>query len=459
MSVLNILRKDNTRRFSIVLSLAILVGSAWMAMSTIEAFKQIASDTDAIQSRIYLTSKMVGKLVDMETGQRGYVLTGDKEFLDPYHAASDDVGILINELKPLYQDEPDSAPALDDISALASQKIVFLNKTIALRSSGHPEEASELIASGEGKRIMDDIRDIVSRLEATDRTHITQHFQLTEELSRRTLVTVLLGFAIGTSILFAVFVLFDREVLARRAAMEALTDSRDELQRSNEELEHFAYVASHDLQEPLRKIASFAQLLERKYKQNLDETGVRYIGYLVDGAQRMSDLINDLLMYSRVGRKGKPFAPVDLDAAVARVRDSLSMAIQDAGATIDVDPLPTLEGDGSQLSQVFQNLMANALKFRSKEPPLVQVKCREEADRWVFTVRDNGIGIAPEHQAVIFRMFQRLHTREEYPGTGIGLALCKRIVNRHGGDIWVESPAEGGSAFHFTISKSLKGKN
>jgi light-regulated signal transduction histidine kinase (bacteriophytochrome) len=248
-------------------------------------------------------------------------------------------------------------------------------------------------------------------------------------------------------------------VLARRSALKALAASRDELARSNEELEQFAYAASHDLQEPLRKIASFAQLLERKYKANLDETGERYISYLVDGAHRMSDLINDLLMYSRAGRKGTPFAEVDMNRLVARMLDTLSMAMRDVDARVETGPLPQVLADESQLSQVFQNLVANALKFHGDELPLVRISCEEEPGRFVFTVQDNGIGIAPEHKEVIFRMFQRLHTREQYPGTGIGLALCKRIVNRHGGDIWVESAPGQGTAFRFSLPKQLEQTN
>lgn len=456
MRLMEVFLKDHARRFFIVLSLSIMAATAWMALTTIESFRKSEADTELLERRIRTNIKLASVLVDMETGQRGYVLSGNPVFLERYEESSRLLPLLSDEFLSLYKDAPGPHDDLDALKAVMADKIAFMNHTIELRSSGSSELAASLISSGEGKTQMDNIRAILSKLETTDRTHINQHHEESGMLAAKTRWTVFAGFGIGISILFTVFLLFDREVIARKAAMQGLTEYRDELERSNEELEHFAYVASHDLQEPLRKIASFAQLLERKYKQNLDETGLRYIGYLVDGAHRMSDLINDLLMYSRVGRKGKPFAPVDLNNVTARVKESLSMAIQEAGAAVKIDPMPTLEGDESQLAQVLQNLVANALKFRSQEPPLVRVQCREEKDRWVFTVQDNGIGIAPEHQAVIFRMFQRLHTREEYPGTGIGLALCKRIVNRHGGDIWVESPPEGGSAFRFTISKSLK---
>jgi PAS domain S-box-containing protein len=243
----------------------------------------------------------------------------------------------------------------------------------------------------------------------------------------------------------------DRDITDRKLAEEALAGQSRELARSNAELGQFAYVASHDLQEPLRMVASYMQLLSRRYKGKLDADADEFIAFAVDGATRMQRLINDLLMYSRVGTKGKEPALTDCGAVIGYALANLQEAIKDKGATVSYDPLPTVMGDDLQLTQLFQNLIGNAIKFTGDEPPKVHVGAKPQGDEWLFSVRDNGIGIAPEHFERIFQIFQRLHGREEYPGTGIGLAVCKKIVERHGGRIWLESEPGNGTTFHFVI--------
>jgi len=224
-----------------------------------------------------------------------------------------------------------------------------------------------------------------------------------------------------------------------------------ELEHSNRELEQFAYVASHDLQEPLRMVSSYTELLERRYGDKLDDKAREFIGYAVDGAVRMQRLINDLLEFSRVSTRGKALQPVDVTRVLGTVRANLSVAIQDAGALVTNDDLPTVMADETQLVQLLQNLIGNAIKFRGRERPHVHVGAQATATEWVFAVRDNGIGIAPEYFERIFVIFQRLHARDEYPGTGIGLAVCRRILDRHGGRIWVESEPGRGSTFYFAL--------
>lgn len=239
------------------------------------------------------------------------------------------------------------------------------------------------------------------------------------------------------------------ELVAQRTA--ALAQRSDELARSNADLEQFAYVASHDLQEPLRMVSSYLQLLEKRYKDKLDQDATTFIGFAVDGAVRMQNLINDLLTYSRVGSKGAPFQPVDCAQVMEMVLHALQVNITDSQGQVSVDRLPVVMGDAMQLTQLFQNLLANALKFRGESPPCVHVSAERNGACWVFSVADNGIGIAPEYFNRIFVMFQRLHGRRAYSGTGIGLAICKKIVERHGGSIWVESMPGEGANFKFTI--------
>ena len=225
----------------------------------------------------------------------------------------------------------------------------------------------------------------------------------------------------------------------------------DELRRSNAELEQFAYIASHDLQEPLRAMAGMVQLLEQRYKGQLDERADEYILHAVDASNRMARLINDLLAYSRVDQRGKPLEPVNSAACVQAAILNLDTAIRESGAKVTCEDLPTVTANGFQLTQLFQNLIGNSLKFRGQREPRVEIRAMKLNDAWQFSVCDNGIGIEPQYFERIFLVFQRLHTRREYPGTGIGLALCKKIVERHGGRIWVESEPGQGSTFHFTI--------
>lgn len=231
---------------------------------------------------------------------------------------------------------------------------------------------------------------------------------------------------------------------------EELRKTVADLERSNAELERFAYVASHDLQEPLRMVSSYTQLLEKRYKDKLDANAHDFINYAVDGAKRMQNLINDLLTYSRVGTRGKLFEPTDCKAVFDAAIANLDAAIKENKAKVTYDPLPMVMSDEGQLVQLFQNLIGNAIKFHGKKPPRVHVSARPDGDKWVFSIKDNGIGIDPQYFERIFIIFQRLHS-EGYPGTGTGLAIAKRIVERHGGRIWIESAPDKGSTFHFTI--------
>ncbi|HEY9808599.1 MAG TPA: PAS domain S-box protein [Halomicronema sp.] len=239
--------------------------------------------------------------------------------------------------------------------------------------------------------------------------------------------------------------------LERRRFEQALQQHAAELARSNAELEQFAYITSHDLQEPLRAVISYTQLLSRRYHNQIDDKANEYIDFVVDGATRMQVLIQDLLAYSRVGTKGKALVPVDCNTVLNTALANLQMAINESKSTIISQELPTLLADSTQLVQLFQNLIGNSIKYRSSEPPVIEIQVQLQENEWLFLVRDNGIGFDAKYRDRVFLVFQRLHTREEYPGTGIGLAVCKKIVERHGGKIWVESSFGLGSTFYFTI--------
>jgi PAS domain S-box-containing protein len=247
-----------------------------------------------------------------------------------------------------------------------------------------------------------------------------------------------------------------RDITERKRVQQALEKQAQELARSNAELEQFAYVASHDLQEPLRMVSSYAQLLLRRYQGQLDSEADEFIEFMVGGATRMQELINDLLAYSRVGTQGKIFKTIDCNQVLKQVLDSLRATIEATQARIIIDPLPVLTADPAQLVQLFQNLLSNALKFHGQAPPDIRISATEEAGKTLFLVADNGIGIDPQYAERIFLLFQRLHTTREYPGTGIGLAICKKIVELHGGRIWIESKPGEGTIFYFTIPSKLK---
>ena len=237
----------------------------------------------------------------------------------------------------------------------------------------------------------------------------------------------------------------------QQVAEKKLAEKAEELARSNHDLEQFAYVASHDLQEPLRMVAAYTQLLAERYRGKLDENADKYIGYAVEGALRMQTLILDLLAFSRVGRTEPGRKNGDCNVALKIAMANLQTAIGESGAIITHDELPSVAVDQPQLVQLFQNLVGNAIKFRAAEAPVIRVSAEKHDSSWLFSVADNGIGISPQYQDKVFVIFQRLHTREEYAGNGVGLAICKKIAEYHGGRIWVESEPGCGATFHFTL--------
>jgi hypothetical protein len=275
--------------------------------------------------------------------------------------------------------------------------------------------------------------------------------QGTGPFARETLNTSLLALQIYVGIVAVTGLLLATSLLERERAEESLARRAEELARSNGELEQFAYVASHDLKEPLRMVTSYLQLLEKRYRSRLDSDAKDFIDFAVDGGTRMASLIDGLLAYSRVGTHGATLQPTACESVLDGAIANLDAAIRDSAAELTHDRLPTVVADATQLQQVFQNLIANAIKFRNKRPPKVHVSAKRGKREWLISVTDNGIGIDPQYSDRIFVVFQRLQGRHEYAGTGIGLAICKKIIERHGGRIWFDSTPGNGSTFHFTL--------
>jgi light-regulated signal transduction histidine kinase (bacteriophytochrome) len=248
------------------------------------------------------------------------------------------------------------------------------------------------------------------------------------------------------------------EILHRQRAQEILLQTARELERSNHDLEQFAYVASHDLQEPLRAVGGYVKLLQHRFPKELDSKALEFIAGAADGAARMERLITDLLAFARVGTQGGEFVRADLNDLFREAVHNLQASVREAQAIITSETLPRLTVDATQMLQLFQNLLGNAIKFRSVRPARIHVNARRDEGHWILSVRDNGIGIDPKYYQRIFQIFQRLHTRTYYPGTGIGLAICKKIVERHGGAIWVESVPGEGTTFSFSIQEPPSGQ-
>ncbi|MFJ1827761.1 ATP-binding protein [Streptomyces sp. NPDC088178] len=458
---------------------------------------------DRIQPARSSSFQLQNALLDQETGVRGYALTGDSTFLRPYEAGMRDEKLRLAGVRALVGNEQPFARDLDRIAAAAREwRSLHAEPLVAaVRQDGPASESSAPIRRS--NREFDTLR----RLYATQQAHLdVARDRARADLSTarttrdQVLISLVLGFLLAVlSLSLLLYRMVGRplsrltgasetvssgafhnrievdgpsDVRAvaaavedmRRRIVEELAESREretlladqtrELRRSNGELEQFAYVASHDLQEPLRKVASFCRLLEKRYGPELDDRARQYIDYAIDGAGRMQVLIDDLLTFSRTGRVHDKWKPVGLDRTLDRALTNLALVVEESGATVVREgPLPEVTGDATALAMVWQNLIGNAVKFRRPDVPCrITVGCAREGDDWHFRVTDNGIGIAPESAQDVFVVFQRLHSRDEYEGTGIGLALCRKIVEFHGGRIRLdpETAAEG-TCIHFTL--------
>jgi signal transduction histidine kinase len=448
-------------------------------------------DPELIQAQNLTTA-----LLDQETGLRGYLLSGQRDFLAPFEQGRVDQDRAAEELRRLGATA--GTPLGADLDAVLSTAEQWQATARQLTQAGAIDPA--LVERS--KTQFDSLRAALTTMRGDlERARVTDRDSLYDAATVLSVVFAIIAVLLG--ILFLVLTIgFNRSVarplrrladqvrdvtehdihneiqsrggpaelvglasdvenMRRRIVTEVnelqraheLLDVRTQaLQRSNSDLEQFAYVASHDLQEPLRKVASFCQLLQRRYQGQLDERGDQYIEFAVDGAKRMQVLINDLLAFSRVGRRSGDTVVVDTADLFNTAVGNLEPVIADTGAEVTQSGLPEVRGEASLLTAVFQNLISNALKFRGANPPVVQVSAERDGDEWVFTVADNGIGVEPEYADRIFVIFQRLHPKNAYPGTGIGLAMCRKIIEHHGGRIWLDTDSGGsGSRFSFTL--------
>jgi len=458
--------------FGTALAILILVGVlSYRGMIQNDEDRQWVTHTYLVLGQV---DAVVTDLLNAETGERGFILTGETSFLEPYTDAYARVNGDVVELRRLTSDNPVQQRALDGVEPLISERLEMLRDRVEMRRKSGLVSEAELIRQGPGKQHMDKIRAQLAGMKQEENRLLKLRTEEAAKSSQNTRTVIVSGEMLGIAFLCLAGVVVGQEMGQRRRAEEGvralnadleqrvadrtaeLNERAKELARSNSELQQFAYVASHDLQEPLRMVASFTQLLGKRYKDQLDDDARDFINYAVDGATRMQTLISDLLNYSRVGTQGKLLVPTDSEALFQRVLESLQISIEESGATIACDPLPMVMADPQQLGQLFQNLLMNAIKFRGEKPPHIRISTERNGNEWKISVRDNGIGISQEHTDRVFIIFQRLHTKTEYPGTGIGLAICKKIVERHGGRIWIEASPGGGTTFCFTISAAGK---
>ncbi|HEX3719822.1 MAG TPA: CHASE3 domain-containing protein [Verrucomicrobiae bacterium] len=395
------------------------------------------------------------QLTDAETGQRGYLLTGKDSYLEPLQTSVSKIPSLLSRLRALRAVAHPDLKAMDRLQELIKLKADELEYTLAARRSQGEAAALIIVNTDKGKKTMDEVRRLCGEMTYQENTLLRAREASLVAGTRRS-VAVLMAGTILTLILVAGSGWLTSQAMRKRMESEArLIDSVKLLNASNRELEQFAYVASHDLQEPLRMVSNYCQLLGRRYKGRLDSDANEFIEFAVSGAQRMQKLIDDLLAYSRVGSRAAKPVRTSVDVCFRDVLKNLEALITETGAVVTHDPLPEVDVDPNQLVQLLQNLIANGIKFSGKNtPPKIHVSVENKETEWLFGVRDQGIGIAPEYFDRIFVIFQRLHSKHEYPGTGIGLAICKKIVDAYGGTIRVESTPGQGSTFYFTLPRN-----
>jgi signal transduction histidine kinase len=432
----------------LLMMLIIAVGAAF---STVEELRREQQAVIVREYRFAL-NRVVVAVLQMETGQRGYLITGEEPYLVPYEQGRRTIAKALGDVARFSPVDLGMRVPVRPIAELVSDKMAELDRTVMLRRDVGAAAAVQVVETGLGQRIMTALDGELTELRDQAGLIVQQQEAANASQSFATVGLILIGLLLSGALAAAGVTALRREIAARKTVEVSLREQEAALARSNGELEQFAYVASHDLQEPLRMISSYTQLLRRRYAGKLDADADEFIGYAVDGTKRMQVLINDLLNFSRITSEAKALEPVDLEAALGDTLKDLEIRIEDSDATVTHDKLPTVRADPVQMRRLLLNLIGNGMKFQPPErKPAVDISAVLEGHDWLFGVHDNGIGIDPKYFKNLFQIFKRLHRTEEYPGTGIGLAVCKKIVERHGGHIWVESVLGEGSTFLFTL--------
>jgi signal transduction histidine kinase len=463
-----LLRRTQLTFIWVALVPVVLAVLAWWGSLQYRGRVRWVSHTQQVLSEM---DNLLLAVTNAETGQRGYLLTSDESYLQPFRAASPQVDRSISRLRDLIRDSGAGQQArLDELVPAVHLKMDELRSTIELRRTRGEAAATAEVRTGVGQRAMDTIRRITVSMNIEEERLLAQRLSAQRSTEIRVAVCFGAGIVVSIGLLFWAYhlvVLYASE--RKRAEQEAVrlnaeleqrvTERTSELRaanasllRSNADLERFAYVASHDLQEPLRMVSAYVDLLARRYEGKLDKDADEYIRFAVDGASRMRLLISDLLSYSRTGMQAPRIAPTDFEKVLEAALDNLRILREESAAEIVHEPLPVVPGDEAGLVLVLQNLLGNAIKFRQpNRPPRVRVAATRHGDEWRFVVEDNGIGFDGQYADRIFEIFQRLHSGSAYPGTGIGLAISKRIIEAHGGRMWAESTEGAGSKFWFSL--------
>lgn len=426
--------------------------------------------TDLLLSRTQDLSASVGKLAslarDAESGERGYLLYGDDRYLMPLQQANAELNADVDSAMRSAKELPKFQAALTGLIALVRKRVAEADQVVRTEQTNGVSAAIELARSDPADQTMMQLRTGVGGLTKTLSDQAASYRISEHQLGHG----AFFSFLIGALLMIGVLTWLYRELISylqqRDMAHDTLERANEDLDRrvqertrdlteANQELAQFAYVASHDLQEPLRTITSFTQLLALRYQGRLDEDADEFIGYIVNSSRRMTDLINGLLTLVRLRKAGQPTAPASLEHLLKEAESSLQAAIRENDAVVRHGSLPSLVVDTVQISQLFQNLISNAIKYRQQEPPVVDVNARRDGSNWIISVKDNGRGFNQQFAERIFGLFQRLHGRE-VEGTGIGLSIARRIVERHGGRIWATSEEGVGSTFYFSLPVSLE---
>lgn len=458
--------------------LLVAIVSFYFVLNSVLTFRstQIMQDTavriDNTLQIISVIKELRAQLYAAESGHRGYLITTESEYLEPYHLALDQIQNLLNQLSDSTTELPQQFGRSATLNELVANKIQEMSDIVLLVDQAEKRSALRVVNTDKGLELGRQIMALMAEMEQDEQQLLQdrrfESSQKTFYLAATLLITNILGLVL-TGTIFYITLRHHRRTEIMRVALEdanqnleqkvadrtqEITRYSEELERSNKELEDFAFVASHDLQEPLRKIRAFGDRLLKRYSDELGDHGSDYIRRMHAASERMSLLIDDLLSFSRVTTKQKPFTSVDLNEIIASVKDNLEFAIESTQATVETDNLPVIDADESQIRQVFANLISNSIKFmKDGVPPRIQILASKADDPpderdWVrIEVIDNGIGFDQQYDEKIFNLFQRLHGRDAYSGTGIGLALCRKIIERHNGSITAMSSEGEGSTF------------